>query len=716
MATRSTINSNFWQIAVADVNGNVTGLQANGDIGAGGNITANGNMTADFFIGDGSQLINVTANSINGPLANVIITGGNAGEFLQTVDGNGTLAWAAISTAGISNGTSNVSIPVAGGDVITSVGGVANVVVVSSTGSAVTGTLSATDTVTGGNLSTAGNTSTGNLSVTGLTDLGDVANVTITGGFSGQVLTTNGAGNLSWSSINGIANGTSNVNIPVANGNVTVGVGGTPDVLTVTNSGANVTGTVTATDTVTGGNLTTAGLANVGSLAVTGVSTLGDVGNVKITGGGNGQYLQTNGSGDLVWANVTLSNISNGTSNVSIPAADGVVTTSVGGVANVLVVTTTGANLSGDLVVSNTVTAVDAALSGNVVATNNVQANGSVITDTVTGLSGAITITPAAGNNNINLTPTGTGNIVLGGANGSYITNLQLNPQQPNDAASKYYVDAVAQGLQPKEAVKCATTADLGGTYNNGTAGVGATISVAGGISTIDGYTLGATDRVLVKDQATPAENGIYSVTSLGTPTVFTRTADFDTPAEMTSGSFVFDTNKALGYVQISPDVVTVGTSAVQFSQQSAAISYTAGPGLTLANTTFFVSNTGVANGAYGNANAVATFTVDDRGQLTVANSVPIDFANANVLTANYANYAGNVTVAAQPNITSVGTLTALTVNGNTNLGPVGNITITGGNANNVLTTDGLGVLSWADATRFLAVGLRSGGNVNIPA
>ena len=101
----------------------------------------------------------------------------------------------------------------------------------------------------------------------------------------------------------------------------------------------------------TTGNILTTGLANVGSLRVTGVSNLNAVGNVTITGGSSGQYLQTNGSGVLTWASVpTGTGISNGTSNISIPTANGSVNTSVGGTPNVLVVTSTGANVNGNII------------------------------------------------------------------------------------------------------------------------------------------------------------------------------------------------------------------------------------------------------------------------------------------------------------------------------------------------------------------------------
>jgi hypothetical protein len=209
------------------------------------------------------------------------------------------------------------------------------------------------------------------LAVTGTSNLNAVGNVTITGGTTGQYLQTDGSGVLSWQSIstNGIANGTSNVLIPSVNGNVNTSVGGIPNVFVVSATGANVAGTI----------------------AVTGRSNLNAVGNVTITGGTAGQYLQTDGAGVLSWQSVSGSGIlANGTSNVSIPAVNGNVNTSVGGVANVLVVTTTGANVDGTLAVTgrSNLNAV-----GNVTITGGtsgqvLQTNGSGVLSWVTGTGG----------------------------------------------------------------------------------------------------------------------------------------------------------------------------------------------------------------------------------------------------------------------------------------------------------------------------------------
>lgn len=117
-----------------------------------------------------------------------------------------------------------------------------------------------------------------------------------------------------------------------------------------------------------------------GGISVTGTSNLGSNTNVKITGGTSGQYLQTtDGAGTLSWVTIPVgSGIVNGTSNISIPTTNGNVNTSVGGTANVLVVTTTGANITGT-----------ANVSGNISTSANITANNFIISNVTTGISAA---------------------------------------------------------------------------------------------------------------------------------------------------------------------------------------------------------------------------------------------------------------------------------------------------------------------------------------
>ena len=172
-------------------------------------------------------------------------------------------------------------------------------------------------------------------------------------------------------------------------------------------------------------------------------------------------------------------------------------------------------------------------------------------------------------------------------------------PTADAHAASKSYVDSLVSGLHWKDAARVATTADLAATYNNGSSGVGATLTAnANGAITIDGVSLSANDRVLVKSQAsgTEAENGLYKVTTVGAvgaPFVLTRTTDADTPAKLESlAVFVLEgtSNADAGYVLTSDNITAIGTNAIQFSQFSGAGSISAGDGLSKSGNTLSVN------------------------------------------------------------------------------------------------------------------------------
>lgn len=202
-------------------------------------------------------------------------------------------------------------------------------------------------------------------------------------------------------------------------------------------------------------------------------------------------------------------------------------------------------------------------------------------------------ISTTSSNNNISLNPHGTGTVDV---NGARITQVGA-PVSDTDAVNKAYVDTVAEGLHVHASVKVATTGTLatitGGsvTYNNGTSGVGATLTLGVALTILDGYSLQNGDRILVKDQANAAHNGIYTWATGGT--VLTRAVDFDSGAEMAGGDFTFVDNGTsygnTGWV-CADEVVTVGTDAVNWVQFSGAGTYTAGDGLSLTGTTFAVN------------------------------------------------------------------------------------------------------------------------------
>ena len=172
-------------------------------------------------------------------------------------------------------------------------------------------------------------------------------------------------------------------------------------------------------------------------------------------------------------------------------------------------------------------------------------------------------------NGNISLNPNGSGVVDV---NNSRVSNV-TDPTQAQDAATKAYVDAVKQALDIKESVRVATTANI-------------TIATALNVGdTIDGVTLADGDRVLVKNQTTGSQNGIYVA---GSSPV--RAADANSSSEVTSGLFVFveegTANGDNGYVLTTNDTITLDSTALTFTQFSGAGAVEAGNGLSRSGTT----------------------------------------------------------------------------------------------------------------------------------
>ena len=185
------------------------------------------------------------------------------------------------------------------------------------------------------------------------------------------------------------------------------------------------------------------------------------------------------------------------------------------------------------------------------------------------------TISTTNTNGNLVLDPNGTGTIDVSSAR---ITSL-ATPTGSTDAATKAYVDAQLQGLDVKNSVRVATTA-------NGTLS-----SAFANNSTVDGVTLATNDRILIKDQSTGSENGIYIVNASGAPT---RATDFDADSEVTGGAFFFaeegTTNADNGFVLTNDGAITVGTTALTFTQFSGAGQVIAGTALTKSGNTLNVA------------------------------------------------------------------------------------------------------------------------------
>ena len=311
--------------------------------------------------------------------------------------------------------------------------------------------------------------------------------------------------------------------------------------------------------------------------------------------GSNGQFLKTDGSGNLDFATVNqFINLAGNSGTDTYNTAETLTFEGSGGLVqtvtdNKVTVTATGltnSNLSGSAAISNANLANPSTTIGSSTltlgsSTTDIAGLTSLVIDSIT-INGS-TMSTTASNTDITLSPHGTGTVKVpsGYEDRAGFTTDSL--------ANKAYVDQVAQGLDTKPSCRLATTANLSASYSNGTAGVGATLTASSnGALSIDGVTPSASDRILVKDQSTAAQNGIYVVTTVGdgsTAFVLTRATPEDQPSELTGGSFVFveegTANGDNGYVFTHTGAPTFGSTALDVAQFSGAGQITAGAALT---------------------------------------------------------------------------------------------------------------------------------------
>ena len=271
---------------------------------------------------------------------------------------------------------------------------------------------------------------------------------------------------------------------------------------------------------------------------------------------------------------------------------------------------------------------------------------------------------------------------------------ISTTPSANTDIANKFYVDTVAQGLGPKAACQVATTANI-------------TLS---GLQTIDGYTTVAGDRVLVKNQTSSANNGIY-IASSGS---WSRSADMDVWSEVPGAYTVIlngSSNINTGWVCTASTSGTINVTTMPWVQFSNVNTYTAGTGLTLASNQFSITNTGVTAGTYGSASQSLTAIVNAQGQLTSLSAQNIAL-NANQITSG--TIASSLISGSYTGITGVGTLTAGTWNASTigvAYGGTGATTLTGyvkGSGTSALTA-----LSTIPNTDITGLGTMSTQNAN---
>ena len=337
----------------------------------------------------------------------------------------------------------------------------------------------------------------------------------------------------------------------------------------------------------------------------------------------------------------------------------------------------------------------------------------------ISGSTNTLTNIPNSALTNSSIT-LGTTTIALGGTSltpaGLTSVTVTQDPTQALQLTTKQYVDASVQGLDAKASVVNSTTANLTATYANGTAGVGATLTNSGSLVAFssDGISNLVGDRVLVKNQTTASQNGIYTITTVGSGAVawvLTRSTDMDQWAEVPnsyvwveSGTLYGDT----GWVCTSNAGGTMGTTAITWVQFAGAGTYTAGTGLTLTGTQFSITNTAVTAGSYGSATQVGTFTVNAQGQLTLAGNTTVTPAVGSIT--------GLGTGVATALAVNVGTAGAFVVNGGAlgtpSSGTVTNLTGTASiNINGTVgaTTANTGAFTTISATGVITSTLATG-------
>jgi len=311
--------------------------------------------------------------------------------------------------------------------------------------------------------------------------------------------------------------------------------------------------------------------------------------------GSAGQFMKTDGAGNLsfetIFSNIDLagdtgSDTYNTNETLTFAGGAGMQAAVTDNTVTINATALTDSNLSGSAGITNAnlanpqVSLGDQTLTLGAAATTDISGLTSLVIDDIT-INGQ-TLSTSSANKDININPHGTGTVKVPSG---YEDRSGFDSQS---LANKAYVDQVAQGLDTKPSCRAGTTADLSATYDNGSSGVGATLTASSnGAIVVDGVSLSVNDRVLVKNQTTASENGIYVVSTQGdgsTAFVLTRATPEDQPSELSGGAFVFveegTANADNGYVFTHTGAPTFGTTALDVAQFSGAGQIDAGAAL----------------------------------------------------------------------------------------------------------------------------------------
>jgi hypothetical protein len=298
-----------------------------------------------------------------------------------------------------------------------------------------------------------------------------------------------------------------------------------------------------------------------------------------------GTFTNLTGTGTINFAGAT---VSNGGSVTTVDINGGTIDGAVIGGASAAAIT--GTTITATTFTDGTASISSGDITGvTSLAVDNVSVNGNDISTTNS-------------NGNLTLSPNGNGTVTVPSGykdrTGFGATSL----------VSKEYVDAVKVGLDFKDSVRVATTAN---------------ISLSTAPAAIDGVTLSSDDRVLVKDQSTGSQNGLYVFNGSGS--AMTRATDADANAEVTSGMFTFVTegsvNADSGFVLTTDGSITVGTTALAFAQFSGAGQITAGAAMTKTGNTLDVAVDGQSLEVSSDALRIKGITQTATGDLIFGNT-----------------------------------------------------------------------------------------------